>query len=456
MSVVVVGLNHRTAPVRLLERASVPSPQLGGVLAELIGGANVAEAVLLSTCNRVEVYAAVNTFHGALHEIGQVLSNRTGVHIAELADHLYVHYSDAAVRHVFSVVSGLDSLVVGEPQILGQLRDAYNAADGHGAPGRVLHEVMQQALRVGKRVHTDTDIDHAGQSVVTAALRLGAERVGPLAGRRALVVGAGSLGALAAATLQREGVGQITVLNRTADTAHRVATGVGGRGGDLTGLRNALAEADVIVSATGSTEPVLTYQDVSAAMTVRGPSAPDLVVLDLAVPRDTERAVDMLPGVVVLDIEALTVALADAPASASVDQAKAIIESEVQAFAAWQRAGEVAPTVVALRARADQVVAGELDRLHSRLPNLDEASRREVEKTVRRVVSTLLHTPTVRMKELATAPGGDRYAAAVRELFLLDGHARPAAAVTVDPAGPDGNPWVLSNESGTAESEAQR
>ncbi|MFG1926733.1 glutamyl-tRNA reductase [Cryptosporangium sp. NPDC048952] len=455
MSVVVVGLNHRTAPVRLLERASVPSPQLGGVLAELISGTNVAEAVVLSTCNRVEVYAAVNTFHGALHEIGQVLATRTGVHIAELADHLYVHYSDAAVRHVFSVVSGLDSLVVGEPQILGQLRDAYNAADGHGAPGRVLHEVMQQALRVGKRVHTDTDIDHAGQSVVTAALRLGAEKVGPLVGRRALVVGAGSLGALAAATLQREGVGHITVLNRTADTAHRVAAGVGGTGGDLSGIRDALAEADVIVTATGSTEPVLTYQDVSAAMAARGPSAPDLVILDLAVPRDTERAVDTLPGVVVLDIEALTVALADAPASAAVDTAKSIIESEVQAFAAWQRAGEVAPTVVALRARADQVVAGELDRLHSRLPNLDEASRREVEKTVRRVVSTLLHTPTVRMKELASAPGGDRYAAAVRELFLLDGHARPAAAVTVDPSGPDGNPWVLSSEEVSADREVK-
>ncbi|SHN45624.1 glutamyl-tRNA reductase [Cryptosporangium aurantiacum] len=448
MSVVVVGLNHRTAPVRLLERASVPSPELGGVLAELISGAHVAEAVVLSTCNRVEVYAAVNTFHGALHEIGQVLSARTGVHIAELADHLYVHYADAAVRHLFTVVSGLDSLVVGEPQILGQMREAYNAADGHGAPGRMLHEVMQQALRVGKRVHTDTDIDHAGQSVVTAALRLGSERVGSLSGRRALVVGAGSLGALAAATLRRDGIGDITVLNRTPETAHRVAAGVGGRGGDLTEIRAALAEADVVVTATGATEAVLTYQDVSAALEARGPNAADLAILDLAVPRDTERAVDMLPGVVVLDIEALTAALAHEPATTSVDAAASIVENEVEAFAAWQRSTEVAPTVVALRARADQVVAGELDRLHSRLPDLDDAARREVEKTVRRVVSTLLHTPTVRMKELATAPGGDRYAAAVRELFLLDGHARPAAAVTVEPVGSesvvDGNPWIVS------------
>lgn len=431
MSVVVVGLNHRTAPVRLLERASVPPAQLGGVLAELVSGRHIAEAVVLSTCNRVEVYAAVNTFHGALHEIGQVLSARTGVHIAELADHLYVHYADAAVRHIFTVVAGLDSLVIGEPQILGQVRDAYNAADGHGAPGRVLHEVMQQALRVGKRVHTDTDIDHAGQSVVSAALRLGADRVGPLVGRRALVIGAGSLGALAAATLRRQDAGSITVLNRTVQTAHRVAAGVDGRSGDLTDLPTALAEADIVLTATGATDAVLTHPDVSAAVDRRGPNAPDLLILDLAVPRDTERAVDTLPGVVVLDIEQLAAALAHEPMSAGVGAATAIVDAEVAAFAAWQRSVEVAPTVVALRARADQVVAGELHRLRDRLPNLDAAARREVEKTVRRVVSTLLHTPTVRMKELASAPGGDRYAAAVRELFLLDGHARPAAAVPI-------------------------
>jgi glutamyl-tRNA reductase len=451
MSILVVGLNHRTAPVRMLERASVSPAELGGVLAELVSGSHVAEAVVLSTCNRVEVYAAVNTFHGALHEIGKVLSARTAVPIAELADHLYVHYADAAVRHLFTVVSGLDSLVVGEPQILGQIRDAYVAADGHGAPGRMLHEVMQQALRVGKRVHTDTDIDHAGQSVVTAALQLGASQVGPLDGRPALVVGAGSLGALAAATLRRQGAGAITVLNRTADTAHRVASSVDGHGGDLSSLRSALAEADVVVTATGATEPVLTAADVSLALAARGPAAPELLVLDLAVPRDTERAVDALPGVKVLDIEQLTIALADEPVSAEVGAAGQIVESEVEAFAAWQRSTEVAPTVVALRARADQVVATELDRLRDRLPHLDDAARREVEKTVRRVVSTLLHTPTVRMKELASAPGGDRYAAAVRELFLLDGHARPAATVPVQATGAE--LWALAEQ---PESEATR
>ncbi|HEV2086810.1 MAG TPA: glutamyl-tRNA reductase, partial [Cryptosporangiaceae bacterium] len=213
MSLLVVGLNHRTAPVRLLERATVPPTGLTDLLRALLGGEHVAEAVVLSTCNRVEVYAAASTFHGALHEIGQVLSARTGVHVAKLADHLYVQYADDAVRHLFRVVSGLDSMVVGEAQVLGQLRDAYAAAEAFGGSGPLLHGAMQQALRVGKRVHTETSIDRAGQSVVTAALRVGAELVGPLTGRPAVVLGAGSLGALAAATLRRDGVGPITVLN---------------------------------------------------------------------------------------------------------------------------------------------------------------------------------------------------------------------------------------------------
>ena len=179
MSLLVVGLDHRTAPVRLLERAAVPPGDLPGVLTVLLGGEHVAEAVVVSTCNRVEVYAAVSAFHGALGEIGAVLSARTGTPLAELADNLYVHYADDAVRHLFSVVAGLDSMVVGETQILGQVRAAYNASDAHGGPGRHLHEVVQQALRVGKRVHSDTRVDRAGRSVLACALRLGAERVGP-------------------------------------------------------------------------------------------------------------------------------------------------------------------------------------------------------------------------------------------------------------------------------------
>jgi glutamyl-tRNA reductase len=431
VSVLVVGLNHRTAPVRLLERAAVTADELPAALGALLNGQHVGEAVLLSTCNRVEVYAAVTAFHGALTDIGGWLSERTGLDLGPLADHLYVHYADEAVRHLFTVSAGLDSMVVGEAQILGQLRDAYGAAQEHDGPARLLHELMQQALRVGKRVHTDTVIDQAGQSVVSAALRLGEEQVGSITGRPVLVVGAGSMGSLAAATLRRSGAGTITVANRTLENAARIAGTVGGTAITVDRLPESIAAADVVVSVTGSAGAVITRDDVLAAQHARG-NRP-LLILDLAVPRDTERLVDSIPGVTVLDLEQLGVALADQPDTTGVEAASAIVEEEVEAFLAWQRSDDVAPTVAALRARADEVVTAELERLGARLAGLEPAARGEVERAVRRVVSTLLHQPTVRMKELASAPGGDWVATAVRDLFQLDvASATAAAAVAVD------------------------
>jgi len=425
MSLLVVGLNHRTAPVRLLERASVPPADLPAAVRRLLDGQHVGEVVILSTCNRVEVYAHVNAFHGALNEIGQWLSERTEVHLPPLADHLYIHYADEAVKHLFTVAAGLDSMVVGEAQILGQIRDAYGNAQEHDGPGRMLHELMQQALRVGKRVHTDTVIDKAGQSVVSAALRLGEEVVGSVAGRPALVVGAGSMGALSAATLRRAGAGTITVANRTLANAARIASTVDGTAVTVDELGTALAAADVVVTATGSVDAVLTRDMVARRADADRP----LLILDLAVPRDTERTVDTLPGVTVLDIEKLGAALAGAPDTTGVEAAQAIVEEEIEAFLSWVRSSDVAPTVAALRARADQVVAAELERLAS----LEPAARAEAERAVRRVVSTLLHLPTVRMKELASAPGGDWYATAVRDLFQLDvANATAAAAVAAD------------------------
>jgi glutamyl-tRNA reductase len=423
MSVLVVGMNYRTAPVTLLERAAVPPAALAGAIQELLAGEHVAEVVVLSTCNRVEVYAAVTTFHGALNDVGQWLSERTGLHLAPLADHLYIHYGEEAVRHLFTVAAGLDSMVIGESQILGQFRDAYSAAQRHGGPASLLHELMQQALRVGKRVHTDTPIDRAGQSVVSAALRLGEERTGPVAGRPVLVVGAGSMGALAAATLSRAGASAITVANRTAERAARVAATVGGVPASTEELPELLAGADVVVSVTGATEPVLTHDAVAAAQRLRGPRP--LVILDLAVPRDTEPLVAEVPGVTLIGMEQLAAALAGQPATTGVEDALAIVDEEVAAFLSWQRAIDVAPTVAALRARADEVVEAELAKL-------DPGVRADAERAVRRVVSTLLHLPTVRMKELASSPGGDWYAVAVRDLFGLDvGNASASDAVAV-------------------------
>jgi glutamyl-tRNA reductase len=437
MSVLVVGLNHRTAPVTLLERAAVQPAELAGVLTTLLGGRHVAECAVVSTCNRVEVYAAVSSFHGGLHDVGDVLAERIGMELPNLADHLYVHHGDDAVKHLFTVAAGLDSLVVGEAQILGQIRNSYSAAVEHGSPGRVLHELMQQALRAGKRVHAETAIDRAGQSIVTLALDVGQRATGSVEGRHALIVGAGSMGALAAATLRRLGIGRLTVANRTTGNAKSLAMTVDA---DVIGLDEvdaALAEADIVVSATATTGVVITADAVTAAQEKRG--GRPLLILDLAVPKDVHPAVGWVPGVTVVDIERLRREVAEATGAytvaADVEAARTIVDEEVRGFLAWERSSDVAPTVAALRARADEVVATELARLSTRLGALDPTDRAEVEKSVRRVVSRLLHMPTVRVKELAEQPGGHAYADALRELFGLDTvGASASAAVAAEPA----------------------
>jgi glutamyl-tRNA reductase len=430
VNLLVVGVSHRTAPVGVLERLSVGSDELTDLLHRLVARPYLAEAVVLSTCNRVEVYAAVTAFHGALSDIGAELADRAGCPVSELADHLYVHYDDEAVRHTFRVAGGLDSMVVGEAQILGQLREAYSTARDAETPGKLLHELLQQALRVGKRVHSETGIDRAGQNVVTAALELGAARVGGtlpdwLPGRRALVVGAGSMGALSAATLSRHGVAELVVANRGAERAARIAANHGGRPVGLDALAAELAAADLVVSATASTGQVLTADLVAAATLGR---ATPLLVLDLAVPRDVAPGVGGLPGVEVVDIEALSLSLdtGDGPGSAAfaatgaVAAAERIVADELDAFLGFLRSADVAPTVAALRGRAEDVVSVELRKLAQRRPDLTDAQRAEIARTVHRVVQRLLHQPTVRVRELAAAPGGDRYAAVLRELFDLD------------------------------------
>jgi glutamyl-tRNA reductase len=429
MSVLVVGLNHRSAPVSLLDLAAVLPGDLGAVLDRQLSGQHVAEVVVISTCNRVEIYAAVSSFHGGLHEVGTALAERMGLELPALADHLYVHYGDEAVRHLFTVCSGLDSLVVGEAQILGQVRSAYNAAAEHGAPGRTLHELMQQALRVGKRVHAETTIDRAGQSVVGLAVEIGSREVGALHGRPALVIGAGSMGALAAATLRRAEVGALTVANRTSDRGVKLAQSVDATVIALDDIDDALAGVDIVVSATATTGLVLSADALSRAQRTRG--GRPLLVLDLGVPKDVDPVAESVPGVTVVDIERLRREV-EAGSRATVytvaedvEAARGIVDEEVRGFLAWERSVDVAPTVAALRARADEVVASELARLAPRLSTMDADDRGEVEKSVRRVVSRLLHMPTVRVKELASTPDGEAYAEALRALFDLDSDPSP-------------------------------
>ncbi|MER7164793.1 glutamyl-tRNA reductase [Micromonospora sp. NPDC000207] len=443
MKLLVVGASYRTAPVAVLEQLAVAPAETTRTLDQLVAQPYVTEAVLVSTCNRVEVYATVSGFHGGLGDICAVLAERAGCPPAALANHLYVHFDAAAVEHVFRVAAGLDSLVVGEAQILGQLRDAYHWASGADSTGRLLHELMQQALRVGKRAHAETGIDRAGQSVVTAALDLAAGHLDEgLTGRPALVVGAGAMGALSVATLARLGAGPLAVTNRGADRAARLAESYGAEAVPMTELAAALSTVDIVVAATAATEPVLTRDVVARTLADRDPARGPLVLLDLAVPRDVERGVAELPGVEVIDIDRMADVLADGPAAADAAAVGQIVTAEVEGFLTWLRGADVAPTVAALRGRADDVVGVELRRLAQRRPDLTDGQRAEVARTVHRVVQRLLHQPTVRVRQLAAEPGGDQYAALLRELFDLQVPQATTVGAVPDVVDADTDPYV--------------
>jgi glutamyl-tRNA reductase len=443
MTLLVVGVSHRTAPVALLDRLALVDGAAEQLQVELLASPHVAESLVLSTCNRVELYAEVSKFHGAVVDATETLAKATGVDRDELTPHLYVRYDERAVQHLFEVAAGLDSMVVGEQQILGQVRAGLRSAQETATAGRSLNDLAQAALRVGKRVHADTGIDRAGISIVSVALDLAAEQyAGSLVGRTAVVVGAGAMSSLAATLLARAGVGDLVVANRTHEHGVRLAEQVGGRAVRLEQLGAELANAEILVSCTGSTGLVLTAADLAESRSAA--DASPLVVVDLALPHDVDEAVASLPGVTRIDLNAL----ADLPAARASEQdvelARAIVADEVRAYLAAMAALRVEPIVLSLRARADDVVEAEIQRLRLRLPSLDDEAADELARSLRRTVQTLLHTPTVRMKELAADPDGARYATALHRLFDLD----PAAIAAIEAADEPASQTLLDTDPG--------
>jgi glutamyl-tRNA reductase len=436
-------VSHRTAPVTLLERFAMGQADTVKALHELVESEHVREAIVLATCNRVEVFADVDRFHGGVAEVSRVLARQAGAGIEEVSPYVTVHYEDRAAAHLFRVAAGLDSMVVGETQVLGQLRAAYALARKEGTVGRELHAAAQHALRVGKRVHAETGIDRAGASLVSVALERVEERIGALTGRPVLVVGAGSMGALAATTLARRGA-EVVVISRTRPSAHRLAASIGGRASAMDRMAAELPDIDLLVSCTGANGLVVDRDVVAAAMSTRADRP--LGVVDLALPRDIDPRVAAVPGVHLVDLALIQTEHDGAGAVAGDDVATAeeLIEAEVSVLRAEQRAAAVAPTVSALRSQAAEVVEAELLRLSTRLPDLDARDRAEIARTVNRVVDKLLHQPTVRMKELAREPGGTDYADALRALFGLridtdvEEPTSLAEAVSADPDLPPG------------------
>ncbi len=427
MSVVVVGLSHRSVPLDLLERMAIGEPRIPKALGDLLGREFVSEAVLLSTCHRVEAYVVAERYHGAAQDVRNFLSELAFVAPEEFSDHLYTYTDDTAAAHLFSVASGLDSLVVGESQILGQVRDAWDRARVEGAAGPRLSALFRHALEVGKRARTETAIGHGITSLAHAAGAMAGERLGPsgplsgkqspLAERRVIVLGAGEMGEGMVTALTK--VGDLVVVNRTFEKAAALAGRVGGRAVPFDQLPEALADADLLLSSTGGPGVVVEEADL-AVIQARRPDRP-LLVIDLGMPRNIDPAVGDLPGVTLLDLADLR-AFVDAGLDKrrqEVVRVRGLVSDELARYTADLAAREVVPTVTALRHQAEAVRLSELERHRSRLAGLDDRQTEAVESLTRAIVAKLLHEPTVRLKDAAGSPKGERLSGALRDLFDL-------------------------------------
>lgn len=434
-AVLLVGLSFRSAPVPVLEKASVSPAELNRLERDLVAGDCVTEALILSTCNRMEFYVATSAFHPALDHVVETIAAHADMEAVELEPYLYVRYADAAAEHMLTVAAGLDSMVVGEQQVIGQLRNAYTSASDNGAVGTTLHDLTQRALRTGKRVHTETAVDEAGSSMVSFALdhALAELGVADMAGRDAVVIGAGAMASLASTYLGRSDVRHVTVVNRTVGRAENLAAhareaGVDAAASGFDGLQEALDGAAVVVSATGAVGTVLGPDDLAQA---QRNSPHRMVLVDLSMPRDIDDTVMDVADVRLLNIEELTALAGDGARDESA--ARTIVATELSEYLEQVRAQSVVPTVKALRRRAADVVDDELGQLVRRTPGMADEDRTEVARTVRRVVDKLLHTPTVQVKKLSSQDGTVNYAEALATLFNLPAGSTSSVSQAIEP-----------------------
>ena len=417
MSILAIGVNHRSGPLSVLERVTLAPDEVAKAVQGLAQLDNVREAVVLSTCNRTEIYAVTEKFHGAYADIRDFLCNLGDISADELHPHLFSQHDDAAVMHLFGVAAGLDSAVVGESEILGQVRTAWEVAQREGGARTTLNLLFRHAIEVGKRARTETAIARGTASVSHAAVEMAVEHHGSISGRRVALVGAGAMGEGIAVALRGAGVGDVLVVNRSPERGQALADRIDGRALGIDRLNEALESSDVVLTSTGSDEPVITAELVRRLDRGGRP----LLFVDIAVPRDVAPDVADLAGVTVLDLDDLS-AWADrgrVERLSEVDRVTDIVREEVERFELQSAALQAAPLVSSLRDRAEALRSAELERHAKRLNQLDDLQREIVDIITRGIVAKLLHEPSVRLRNQAGTPQGERNAAAVADLFDL-------------------------------------
>ncbi|MEC7434080.1 MAG: glutamyl-tRNA reductase [Actinomycetota bacterium] len=415
MSVLVVGVNHRTAPLDLLERIALDAQGVAKAVSGLVALDSVREAVVLSTCNRTEVYAVAELFHQGFDDIQHFLATTAGVDLETINSHTYAEHDDAAAHHLFSVAAGLDSMVLGEGEVLGQVRDAWEIAQAEGAARSTLNLLFRHCLETGKRARTETDIARGTASMSHAAVEMAVDHLGSLDNVSVAVVGAGLMGEGIAVALHGHGARRMTVLNRTEEHGRSIADRVDGTVQPLAALDHALVESDLIISCTSAQEPIITTD---MARPASSPDRPTLII-DIAVPRDVHHEVAQLSDVTVLNLDDLQrwAARGREARTSSVEAVRTIISEELDRYAIASSAVQAAPLISALRSHFDSIRRDELDRVAGRL---DEDARNALDVVTTQLLAKLLHEPSVRLRLEAGSPRGERLSSAVIDLFNLD------------------------------------
>jgi glutamyl-tRNA reductase len=420
MHLLLVGISHRTAPVELRERVDFQARDLATALRALSERGSAHEAVVVSTCNRAEMYVACDDTEPTRHDLVRFLGDYNEVSAADIAPHVYDVVDLDAARHLFRVSAGLDSLVVGEPQILGQVKEAHSVAADARTVGPVLNRLFHASFAVGKRVRTETGLGSGAVSVSYAAVALAKKIFGDLNGRNVVVIGAGEMGKLTAIHLKSQNVRQITIVSRTLAHAARTAEAIGGAGAaPWDELDAVLGAGDIVVTATGAANPILTKAHVETVMRPRR-NRP-LFIIDIAMPRDVEAAAGEIEQVFLYNIDDLQATVREnlARRASEVERAESIVEEEVQKFGAWFRSRGAIPTVVALRERFETIRRSELERLDFKLSALPPDARARVDEITHLIVEKLLLTPTEQLKSLSDADTVGAYSEALTRLFGL-------------------------------------